>query len=207
MTDVFRPLRELDDPLHYLPDTAPWVYQANKPYLDWLFGGEAAAQRIVDLWMRRDSSEISIRNISLLFRDGVVLGGMVMLEGKKLVSARKADTLAIARDVPAQERPAVLQRLKQVGHLFVYPADDEFYLAKMGVLPAARGTGVGRLIFGLSIEVGAALGYKRFRGDVHCDNIPALRLYESFGFKIVARNRSETSDLEYVSVFLDRSAA
>jgi ribosomal protein S18 acetylase RimI-like enzyme len=206
MSDVFQPMAEVESPERFIADTAPWVYLANKPYLDWLFGGEAAARHIVDVWMRRDTSEISIRNITLMLRDGVSMGGMVMLDGHHLRRARKADTLAILRDVPPPERPAVMQRLKDAGPLFVYPAEDEFYLAKMGVLPAARGTGLGKTIFGMSIEVGERLGYRKFRGDVHVENIPALNLYQSFGFQIVERNRSESTGLEYVSVFLDRSA-
>jgi hypothetical protein len=142
MGDVYQSLAEVENPEQYIPHAAPWVYLANKPYLDWLFGGEDHAKRIVDLWMRRNSSELSIRNISLLFRDGKPLGGLVALTGENLARSRKADMLAIMRDVDPPERDAVLKRLKACGNLFVYPGRDEYYLAKMGVVREARGTGV-----------------------------------------------------------------
>jgi ribosomal protein S18 acetylase RimI-like enzyme len=155
--------------------------------------------------MHRDTSEVSIRNTFLLFRDGVPLGGLVALEGRNLIRARKADALALMKDLEGGTRDAVLGRLKACGHLFVYPGVDEYYLAKMGVVQEARGTGAAKKIFGMSIEAGAALGYKKFRGDVHVDNVPALRLYQAFGFETVAEHSCAASGLSYVSVFLDRS--
>lgn len=204
MADVFKHLAEADDPEQYIEETAPWVYLANKPYLDYLFGSEEEAFRITRQWMHRDTSEVSIKNIHLLFRDGVNLGGIVNLEGRNLARARKADLMAILKDVDPSRRESVLKRLKSAGHLFVYPRHDEYYLAKMGVMPAAQGKGVGKLIFGLGIEAGAARGYRKFRGDVHVDNIAALKVYQSFGFEIVARNESEEAGLAYVSVYMER---
>jgi ribosomal protein S18 acetylase RimI-like enzyme len=203
--DEFRSLAEDPERERHLDHALCWLYLANKPYLDWLFDGELYAKEMLVSWMRKDISENSLRNVSLYFRDGEPYGGIVTLTGSDLSRARKADALSILRDVPSERRPGVLDRMKATGNLFSYPGTDEYYLAKMGVVAAARGTGIGKKIFGLGIEMGAAAGFKKFRGDVHVDNAAALRVYQSWGFQVGERRESQASGLAYVPVHLDRS--
>lgn len=207
MADEFRSLAEDPDRERYLDHALPWVYQANQPYLDWLFGSGDLAREILATWMRKEVSEVSLRNIFLYFRDGEPYGGIVCLTGEDLVRARKADAVSLMRVVPVDRRPEVLGRLKACGHLFTYPEPDEYYLAKMGVVEKARGTGIGKKIFGLSLETGEALGFRKFRGDVHIDNVAALKVYQSWGFVVGEQRHCEAAGLAYVPVTLDRSGA
>lgn len=205
MADEFRSLADDPDREQYVDHVLPWIYLANKPYLDWLFGDETKAKDVLDVWLRKDVSENSLRNIYLYFRDDEPYGGIVCLTGADLVRARKADAISLMRVVPADRRAGVLERLKLCSHLFDYPGPDEYYLAKMGVIPKSQGTGIGKKIFGLSLEVGASLGFRKFRGDVHVDNIAALKVYQSHGFVVGERRECAAAGLAYVPVMLDRS--
>jgi ribosomal protein S18 acetylase RimI-like enzyme len=207
MADEFRSLAGDPDRDRYLEHVLSWVYLANKPYLDWLFGGEEVSKGVLTIWMRTEVSEVSLRNIFLYFRDGEPYGGIVCLTGEDLVRARKADAISLMRVVPVDQRSGVLERLKACSHLFDYPATDEYYLAKMGVIAKSRGTGIGKKIFGLSLEAGEALGFRKFRGDVHVDNAAAIKVYQSAGFKVGERRESIAAGLAYVPVTLDRSGA
>lgn len=205
MADEFRCLAEDPDRERYLEHVLSWAYLANKPYLDWLFGGETESKEALRYWHLSDVSENSLRNVWLYFRDERPFGGIICLPGEDLVRARKSDAISLLRIVPAERRPAVLERLKACAHLFEYPRDDEFYQAKMGVIPESRGTGIGKKIFGMSIDIGAEMGFKKFRGDVHVENLAALKVYQSWGYQVGPENRCEVSGLAYVPVYLDRS--
>lgn len=206
MADEFRCLADDPDREIYHEHVLWWTYLANKPYLDWLFGEEARAKEVLSVWLRREISENSLHNVWLYLRDGEPYGGIVCLTGADLVRARKADALSLLRIVPEDRRAGVLARLKACSHLFQYPEPDEFYLAKMGVVAKAQGTGIGKKIFGASIEIGAELGFRKFRGDVHVDNAAALKVYQSAGFSVGERRESVEANLAYVPVLLDRSA-
>jgi GNAT superfamily N-acetyltransferase len=205
MTDEFRSLADDPDRGQHLDHVLFWAYLANKPYLDWLFGGEAEAKEVLTHWLKSDVSENSLRNVWLYFRDGKPFGGIICLGGADLVRARKADAISLMRVVPADRRPGVLERLKACAHLFDYPGSDEFYQAKMGVVPESRGTGIGKKIFGLSIDLGVERGYQKFRGDVHVDNAAALKVYQSWGYEVGPERRCDASGLAYVPVYFDRT--
>lgn len=60
-----------------------------------------------------------------------------------------------------------------------------FELAKMAVLPAMRGRGVGSLLMRAALAAGEVLGAKQFVLQTNARLISALRLYERTGFRRV----------------------
>ena len=95
MADEFRSLADDPDREQYLDHVLFWAYLANKPYLDWLFGGEAESKEVLTHWLKSDVSENSLRNVWLYFRDGMPYGGIICLNGEDLVRARKADAISL----------------------------------------------------------------------------------------------------------------
>lgn len=59
------------------------------------------------------------------------------------------------------------------------------YLSTLAVAPSAQGVGLGRQIVTELIAESTALGASRLEAIVQSNNLRALRLYESLGFKIV----------------------
>ena len=61
--------------------------------------------------------------------------------------------------------------------------DGRVLLARVGVAPADRGRGFGRLLLRQVIEHARALGGSRLELNVYSDNRAAVRLYTSAGFE------------------------
>ena len=71
-------------------------------------------------------------------------------------------------------------------------AAGEANLCTLTVAPAARRQGVGRALLGYAEAWAKAQGKRALRLDVHEINTPAIKLYESCGFRYIA-----TVDLGY----------
>ena len=70
----------------------------------------------------------------------------------------------------------------------VSAADGEFYVIHaLGVLPSHHGRGFARELVRAAIGEARAKGMKALRLDVLNGNVPAVRLYESEGFRLVSR--------------------
>jgi ribosomal protein S18 acetylase RimI-like enzyme len=82
-------------------------------------------------------------------------------------------------------------------------ADGSFELSKMAVLPAERGRGTGRRLLDAAIARARALGGSSlFLGSNH-RLAPAIGLYESAGFRHVARERTGPLPYARADVFME----
>lgn len=191
-----------DAPNRYdlVPQSLPWILEAGNPYYDWLFGDAQLTMRILDAWMRRASSEVSILRVRILMCDAEVAGGFIALDGLELKRARRADAVALITAVSGADRAGLIRRLTSATDLFSPVDDDEYYLSKMGLHSRFRGKGYGRELLDRYINEGNARGYVRYRLDVHADNIAAIRRYQGFGFQIADRARTRDGSLEYYSM-------
>ncbi len=70
--------------------------------------------------------------------------------------------------------------------------EEQFTIYTFAALPEYTGHGVGRALLEFAAGYAAAEGKKALRLDVHEINTPAIRLYESCGFRYI-----ETVDLGY----------
>lgn len=67
--------------------------------------------------------------------------------------------------------------------------EDEFEVAKMAVTPAFQGAGIGRKLLQVVIAAGRAMGARRLHLETNHTLTPAIRLYESVGFKHIPLER------------------
>lgn len=174
----------------------PWILEAGNPYYRELLG-MAGSVSVLEAWMHRASSEVSIRRVQFLVCDSQLAGGFIALGGAELRKARKADGIALMTGVRTEGRSALMNRLTNLAHLFAPVADDEYYLSKLWLAPQFRGKHLGGLLLGRYIEEGLRLGYTRYRLDVHTENETAIRCYRSVGFVICGSTTSKDGRLGY----------
>ncbi|HTW60137.1 MAG TPA: GNAT family N-acetyltransferase [Terriglobales bacterium] len=86
-------------------------------------------------------------------------------------------------------------------------SDTEFEVAKMAVTPAFQGAGIGRKVLHSCIEAGRAMGARRLYLETNHTLTPAIRLYESEGFRHIPAERITPSPYAradvYMELFLD----
>lgn len=184
-----------------LGDVLPWVHEAGNPYFDWLLGGPSAARAVLERWMRRPSSEISIDRVSAFCHAGRSVAGFIAMTAAELARCRRADTIALITEAGSSGREGLQASLESTKGLFPAPSPEEYYLSKMGVVHDWRGRGLGRQLVTAYLAAGHAQGFRHFRLDVAADNVSAIGLYGRFGFTAEAETRR--GNLEYVSLTLE----
>lgn len=100
---------------------------------------------------------------------GLAAGRLPALRRSLSVGGRRAYLVAVGRRYVATTRLVVVAGLAS--------------LTSIGVLPEQRGQGYGRLITAVATRAGLAAGARLAWLAVAPDNVPALRLYESLGYR------------------------
>jgi putative acetyltransferase len=81
--------------------------------------------------------------------------------------------------------------------------DKEFEVAKMAVEPSHQRTGIGRRLLQVAIEEGRNAGAERLYLETNHVLTPAIRLYESLGFKHIPENRIVSSQYARADVYME----
>jgi putative acetyltransferase len=82
-------------------------------------------------------------------------------------------------------------------------SENEFEVAKMAVTPAFQGSGIGRKVLQATIEAGRVMGARRLYLETNHTLTPAIRLYESVGFKHIPAERIIPSEYERADVYME----
>lgn len=97
-----------------------------------------------------------------------------------------------------------LQNSEPIGCCALIPiAPGEFEVAKMAVTPAARGLGLGRRVLQYTIDYARVVGATRLYLETSHVLTPAIRLYESLGFKHVPEERVAPSPYARADVYME----
>jgi len=81
--------------------------------------------------------------------------------------------------------------------------EKEFEVAKMAVEPSYQKAGIGRRLLHAAIEEGRNAGAQRLYLETNHVLTPAIRLYESLGFKHIPENRIVPSAYERADVYME----
>lgn len=156
---------------------APWGRELT--IRDFVAGDEAAFRRLNEEWIRRyfvlePKDESALANPRKTILDG---GGRILLavHGGEIVGC--CALVAI--------RPG------------------EYEVAKMAVTEAAQGKGVGRRLLTAAIEAGRASGATRLYLETNHALTPAIRLYESVGFRHMPPERVTPSPYARADVYME----
>ena len=79
----------------------------------------------------------------------------------------------------------------------------EFEVAKMAVTESCQGAGIGRLLLAKTIEAARASGARRLYLETNRKLAPAIRLYESLGFRDVPPERIVLSPYARADVYME----
>jgi GNAT superfamily N-acetyltransferase len=82
-------------------------------------------------------------------------------------------------------------------------SDREFEVAKMAVEPSYQGAGIGRKLLHAAIEEGRDAGAQRLYLETNHVLTPAIRLYESMGFKHLDADRIVPSAYARADVYME----
>jgi putative acetyltransferase len=81
--------------------------------------------------------------------------------------------------------------------------EDEFEVAKMAVTSTFQGAGIGRKVLQAVVDAGRAMGARRLYLETNHTLTPAIRLYESVGFKHIPPERIVPSVYERADVYME----
>ena len=82
-------------------------------------------------------------------------------------------------------------------------SDSEFEVAKMAVTPDFQRAGIGRKLLRVVIEAGRASGARRLYLETNHILTPAIRLYESMGFRHMPAERIVPSEYLRADVYME----
>jgi len=97
---------------------------------------------------------------------------------------------------PASFPMVAMVRGKVVGYSVTWTAIDEVHIANIAVSPLYRRKGIGKGLLKIILEEGIKRGFKVAHLEVRKSNIPAINLYEKFGFRKVGIRRGYYRDGE-----------
>ena len=83
------------------------------------------------------------------------------------------------------------ERYADVGFVSVRQINRwHIYISELAIGQPFQGRGIGELVFDMTISMLMADGFTKFTLHTHPENVPALRIYESFGFVTLSHCRS-----------------
>jgi len=192
MSVVLRELAGDPDAARLIDVLAPGIHASGNPYFDWLFGDPDVALGVIKRCMARDSSEIAIRRVTVLERDGELLGCFIAVDGAEMARCARSDSVTALAAVGRAGRTAFLRRAAAAASLRRPIDADQWFWSKMWVDPKHRGAGLGRLIAEQVAADGDRRGFPRGRVDARPEDAHLIALYESVGYE--QRGLTRTSD-------------
>lgn len=140
-----------------------------------------------EVWFRRLNEEWIERYFRVEPKEAVILanpGGTILDAGGKiffaLVDEQRVGCCALRR-----------------------MSDREFEVAKMAVTPEFQRAGIGRKLLRAVIEAGRASGARRLYLETNHILTPAIRLYESMGFRHLPPERIVRSEYARADVYME----
>lgn len=159
------------------------------PYWHKVLEGESdGGRKIFSEWAESPGSETYKGNARIGWQDGVILGGYIAVPGAEIAIRRTADLFSLL----TIGGPSIRDTL--AGIRSVLPQHAEFsaetrVLSRIAVSPEFRGRGCGAMVLEEFLETSGGL-CERVALEVYSANRPARKLYERFGFHMVAQGRS-----------------
>lgn len=102
--------------------------------------------------------------------------------------------LAAALEQPAFRLWGVKDAQRLAGYVSIYHLAEEVEILNLAVAPEFRGQGVGKALLRQVCGYAEIQGVERIVLEVRVGNIPAVRLYERFGFRTAGRRKAYYPD-------------
>ena len=189
----------------HFPVLAEWILDAGNPHLQWLsLDDRGHALGVIAASLASVRSELWAGHVTALIEGGEAIGGFVALPSDDLPDRRKADLTQLIRATDREQR-AELRRRVELGKTAYLPVEPrQLFLSKFGLLASHRGRGLGSSLLDAFIASAWLEGFNTIRLDVNRANTPAVRLYESRGFRPIGRTTLAVVGVEYLAMILER---
>ena len=130
-------------------------------------------------------SEFSIALTTLLQSSGSPAGMLIGVPGCEALQRRRADLLALIKAASPEQRRNLQNVIAIFANATTAPLKSDYYIRSLCIDPSSQGRGFGRRLLEQAVHDCLAADCRRVTLDVQIGNVPALRLYESFGFRIL----------------------
>jgi hypothetical protein len=84
MKTVLRGPHDPATPANIAPEVASLLHEAGNPYFDWFFGDAERARTVIERWLLRPDSEVSMQRVVVLVVDERIAGMFEGLDGAAL---------------------------------------------------------------------------------------------------------------------------
>ena len=149
-------------------------------YFDLLFG--PATSNILENLFRRPGNIYSFEHAYIMEVDGEVAGMTAFYSYKQKNKALAIFVMLLLRYMGLRFF-AQIQSLLRFGSIFVTIRKGDLYSTNSAIYPKFRRAGLGKTLFNYSAEKARELYLKRVVVDVKADNVNAIALRETLGFK------------------------
>ena len=156
-------------------------------YNRFVFSSDEEAYAVRELLLRAGCAELSSPAGQTVLDDGRFMGFGAWMSGFDLMKRRLAGARAIGRASAELVGPALAERMAMAATALAAPKKDEWYVARIAVVPDARGKGVGGYLVAQALEEGRRRDCSRCVLAVDPENDVALRLYRRYGFEVIGQ--------------------
>ena len=159
-------------------------------YNNMLGRDESTALDILEKIFVTPEALVSFDNATIAEVDGRIMGMTILYTPRQELTQGKRFFKLVWQSLSFGRFLLALAYMLGMFYMVRKVASDSLYGGTIAVFPEARSTGVGRAMMEFTMEKVRQMGLKRFEADVEIDNENALRIYDKFGFRIVAKRKT-----------------
>lgn len=159
---------------------------ASRPYGEFVYGSDALHAAVHEYLLDGDAAEFSPPEGNLALVDGEVVGMLAALSGAALRRRRLQAAYRMSRSPFIAGDADLRRRIRLAGGTLVQPADDDVYLSRIAIAPAARGRGLASALLERVLREARAADASRCVLEVAPTNTAAIGLYSRHGFVRIA---------------------
>jgi ribosomal protein S18 acetylase RimI-like enzyme len=155
---------------------------ASRPYGEFVYGGDGLHAAVHEYLLDGGAAEFSPPEGKLVIVDGEVVGMCASLPCSLLRQRRARAAYLLARSPFIASDADLRRRIHLAAGTLVRPADNEVYLRRIAIAPAARGRGLASAVLARLLREARAVGAARYVLEVAPTNTAAVALYGRHGF-------------------------
>ena len=155
---------------------------ASRPYGEFVYGGDALHAAVHEYLLDGNAAEFSPPQGKLAVVDGEPVGMCAWLSCSLLRQRRAQAAYRLSRSRFIRSDADLRRRIRLAAGTLVRPVDNDLYLSRLAIEPAARGCGFANAILAQLLREARAAGAARCVLEVAPTNTAAIALYGRHGF-------------------------
>jgi len=157
---------------------------ASEPYLSFVYGELERARRVDRALLEQRVAEFAPPHCAFLRDSKGLATGLLVALSKADLSRRRLESALVLSRLKLVDAETT-RRLSLAGRALLRPADGDYYLSRIAVLPGREGKGDGATLMRQLFERARASEARRIVLEVSPRHERAMALYRRFGFESV----------------------